>query len=120
MDQKFKLKTEARQFFDEKFSKEIEPARWWESHRIHLNALEAMPEVYVSYGHKSSKSTDLCGWSSLDHPDAGSHFLFTIHFPSHSIEEYRRRENRIKDLLDQIQMLANDFDFGMEEGGEDE
>lgn len=74
---KFRLKKEAVPFFKEEHATEIYCFDLWEDLNVDLKALEEVEEAYISYGHEKGNTSSLCGWG-----ENGSHFNFTINFPS--------------------------------------
>ncbi len=52
----YRLKKEARQFFDN-FKTEVNPLGIWEKRNVHKNLLEEVARVYVTYGKQTTPST---------------------------------------------------------------
>lgn len=51
---KYKLKEQARQFFDEQLHKEIESIEYWKKKEIPHQLLDEVPIVYIEYGHQEN------------------------------------------------------------------
>jgi len=105
METKFKLKKEARQFFNKDLHDDISVLEYWEKKGIHKNLLEEVPLVHITYGHhdyynNQIKSSSLSGWSK-EHSD----FKFTIVLPELSNEDYHLVE--IPRLMDEMQTVIN-------------
>lgn len=103
----YRIKKEAVPFILEKFSTKIQSLESWNRLGIDIKALEEVEPMYVSYGIKRSESnTTLCGWD-----EKGSHFEFTIHFPSVTFYEHDKfSKGRItRDLMNKIQSQINNF-----------
>ncbi len=100
----YRLKPEAMPFFNEKHATSIYSYDTWEKLGIDMNALEEVQDVYLAFGHQSlreqDKSTSLSGWSDKE----GSHFHFTIHFPSVKFREHDQFSNGrvIRELMDKF------------------
>lgn len=106
---KFRLKPEAVQFFQEKHSTAIYSFDTWEKIGVDVNALEEIEDAYLTFGHKDKNNmgSSLCGWDG----DNGSHFHFTIHFPSTKFQEHDRFANGrvVRDFMNEIQRKVNNF-----------
>lgn len=102
---KYKLKKEARQFFEEKLHKEIKPLKFWNEETISERLLDEVDKVYVDYGIKASESrTDLCGWSS-NNGEPNAHFEFTVRVNDMPNDDYKNV--KIADVMDEIQKVLN-------------
>ena len=104
---KYKLKKEARQFFDEKYHTKIYPLSIWEKELISINLLDEVENVYVDYGVKTSpNSSNLSGWSSNDgNPKA--HFEFTVNVLD--IENRSYESVKVAEVIDEIQKVLNKY-----------
>jgi len=103
----YRLKKEAVQFFLDKHATAIYDQDKWEDLGVDIKALEEVEDAYISYGHKiNSTSSSLCGWD-----ENGSHFHFTIHFPSVKFSEHDKfSKGKIsRDLMNTIQSNLNYF-----------
>ena len=104
---KYRLKKEAVQFFEEKTATKILSLFEWELRQVDINALEEVQPVYLTYGVPFSENvTTTSGWNK----DKGSHFHFTINFPS---SDYKRHDEftngrMVRELMDKIQ---NELDY---------
>jgi hypothetical protein len=103
----YKLKKEARNFFDENLAKEVKPLKFWKNENIHINLLEEVDNVYVEYGIKRSETvTDLRGWESGDgNPKA--HLNFTVYIRNLAEGSYNSID--ITEMMDEIQKTLNRF-----------
>ena len=113
----YRLKKEATPFFKEKHATSIYSYDTWESLGVDQKALEEVEPAYLTFGHRDLKNTGsmLCGWDG----DKGSHFHFTILFPSVKMREHDKFSNGkvVRELMNRIQRNINDFysDFLNEE-----
>jgi len=104
---KFRLKKEAVKFFKDKHATAIYSLDTWEDIQVDIEALEEVEDAYVFPGIKMSEnSSSLSGWD-----EKGSHFHFTIVFPSvkHSEHDKFSKGKISRELLDKIQRDVNDF-----------
>lgn len=105
---KYRLKPEAVPFFKDKMATAIHPFDVWQEHNVDEKALEEVEECHIAFGHnRGEHMASLCGWSA----DKGSHFDFTIHFPSMKIREYDQfaKGKIVRKLMDEIQSRINYF-----------
>jgi hypothetical protein len=105
---KYRLKPEAVQFFKEKYATAIYTYDTWESVGVDMIALEEVQDAYLTFGHKTSEiSSSLSGWDA----NKGSHFLFTIHFPSTKFMEHDKFCNGkiVRELMNKIQRNIDNF-----------
>jgi len=56
MIQKYKLKVEARKFFDEKHHTEMYDLKTWNAMGIPIQVLDEVEMVYIEYGHENKVS----------------------------------------------------------------
>lgn len=106
---KYRLKKEAVPFFKEKLATDIYDRFTWESLQVDEKALEEVGDPFIKYGHyyKMESGTTAgvtCGWSK-----EGSHFHFTIHFPSVQFGQHDKFSNGrvIRGLMDRFQSLID-------------
>lgn len=103
----YRLKKEAVPFFSEKIATKIMDLSTWEENHVDINALEKVEPVRVEYGHvkEGRNYASLGGWSA----DEGTHFHFTIHFPSVKFMEHDNFGNgkMVRELMDKIQRVVN-------------
>lgn len=105
---KYRLKKEARQFFDEKYHTEAQEVKWWKSNEIPIQLLEEVERVYVVYGHEKpllgsgTRSWSLNGWSG-EAKEAEIRFAIKIADIDHS--DYESLE--IEKIMDEIQKVLN-------------
>lgn len=111
MTRKFKLKAEARRFFneDEKLNMEIRELAWWKEHLIRQEFLQEVSRIYVDFGHEKIsstglKSSQLSGWNSIGEE---AHFNFTVKVLEIPNKQYR--DMKIPELMDEIQMVIDKF-----------
>lgn len=112
---KYKLKKEAVQYFHEKYASSVYEIGTWEGIGIDVKALEEVKPAYISYGIKTSNiGSSLSGWD-----ENGSHYHFTINFPSMKMHEHDKfsKGRYIRKLMDKIQKEVDYFylDFDREE-----
>ena len=103
----YRLKKEAVPFFKKDEAARIYPIDIWDSLKVDIEALEVVEEMYINYGIKTSKiASDLGGWD-----EDGSHFHFTIVFPSVKYCEHDKFTNgkMVRNLMDKIQNQINYF-----------
>lgn len=104
----YRLKKEAVRFFKENHATSIKSFDFWDKIGVDLLALEEVEAVYLKYGQKTSESAStLSGWDD----EGGSHFLFTIHFPSTKHCEHDKFNNgkSIRELMNSVQRVINAF-----------
>lgn len=111
---KYKLKSEAVKFFHEKYATCVYEYETWEGIGVDKNALEEVKPAFISYGIKTSEiGSSLAGWNS-----EGSHYHFTINFPSMKMMEHDKfsKGKSIRKLMDKIQRDVDYFylDFEIE------
>jgi len=102
----YRLKKEAVPYFKKDLATKIATIEMWNQHQVDKFALEEVEEAYVSYGHKSGKnSKTLSGWNSKE----GSHFEFTIHYPSVKFSEHDKFGNGkiTRELMNSLQSQIN-------------
>jgi len=122
----YRLKPEAVPYFKEKYATSIGDFDFWDKQNVDFKALEEVEEAYITYGHKSfdKNSTSLSGWSGdgLGSSDKGSHFHFTLNFPSIKFEEHDRFTNgkMMRELMNDIQIKVNLFYRDFNKGSNDE
>ena len=81
----YRLKKEARQFFDN-FKTEVATLEIWGKRNIHKNLLEEVEKVYVTYGKKvTSNTTSL---KSYDHNPKEAIIHFDLHIEECESEYY--------------------------------
>jgi len=106
---KYRLKPEAVQFFDKKYSRDVKSLHYWEDLKISLNALEECEKIYLTYGIKNNESmTDVCGWGN---DKQKSEFCFTINVLDTSYSDYKILSNELimRDLMNKVQATINNF-----------
>lgn len=111
MKKLFRLKKDARQFFDKKFLTSIMPLKSWQANNVHENALEEVDKIYISYGHTDVENfcTQLKGWSGFA-PKNSAKFFFTINVLDVESKEYEFiKDSHISELMDRLQNVINDY-----------
>lgn len=106
--EQFRLKKEATQFFAEKLATQICSYDTWEKYGVDMNALEKVEDTYITFGHYMSENANsLSGWDIKN----GSHFHFTIKFPSVKFMEHDKFQNgrMVRELMNKIQNNINRF-----------
>lgn len=82
----YRLKKEARQFF-ESMKRLVKPLSTWEEHGVHINLLEKVEKVYVTYGKKTSAySADL---KEYTHATKEAIIYFDLHIADCEHEDYK-------------------------------
>lgn len=105
MTQKYKLKPDARKYFDDHLQREVQAKEWWEKKVIPIQLLEEVPNIYIEYGRKISEcSTTLKGWQS---DGERAKFEFTLVVNDISYPDYNKVS--IPYLMDKIQSVVNDY-----------
>lgn len=107
----YRLKSEAVQFFKEKYATSIYPLDTWRSIGVDDKALEEIKPPYLKYGQKMTDSESkvigatLGGWDKN-----GKEFEFTIHFNGVTMYECDKFSNGklVRELMDKIQ---RDIDY---------
>ncbi len=110
---KFRLKRDAVPFFNEKYAAEVQEFYVWESWKIDINALEEVENVFMTYGHKTSKNaTSLCEWGNKD----GAKFFFTLHLPTMNKRQYEnfKQPKAIRQFMNDCQEMANIYFEGLD------
>ena len=105
---KYRLKSEAVPFINEKHATKIYELDKWESIGIDIKALDKIEMPYITHGRKTGEnSATLGGWSN----DEGCNFEFTIHFPNIKYMEYDKFTNgkMVRDLMNRMQQQVNYF-----------
>ena len=109
MEKMYRIKKEAVPFINEKFSTSVYPFEVWDSVGIDIKALDEVEPAYIKYGisYSDGKGSSLAGWGEKE----GSHFSFTIVFPSMKYREYDEfgKGKLIRSLMDSIQKEINYF-----------
>ena len=106
---KYRLKKEATPYFKETLATSIYDYETWEKLNVDDKALEEVEPAYLTFGHlnKDKASGTLSGWDG----DTGSHFHFTIFFPSlkyHGHDVFTK--GRVtRELMSRIQNVVNSF-----------
>jgi hypothetical protein len=94
---KYKLKEDARKFFDYYLCKDVDVLEYWTKKCIPIQLLDEVGMVHVKYGRQTSKnSVALCEFSK-----DGAIFEFTICAPDLQVKEYEKMN--IPALMDIIQ-----------------
>ena len=113
---KYRLKKEAVPFFKKELACSVNDwDTWTKTYNVDEKAIEEVEDCFVSYGFETKTGTSLCGWgnpdSNTDKNKIGSHFHFTIHFPSMKYYEYDKFTNgkMSRELMNRIQNAINQF-----------
>ena len=106
----FRLKKDATPFFKESLAYAIyDYETWTTKYNVDPTALEEVEPAYITFGHmnKDRNSGSLCGWDK----ECGSHFYFTLRFPSVKFSEHDKftQGRTSRDLMDKIQCCINHF-----------
>lgn len=118
---RYRLKKEAVQFFAHDVATAVLTLDEWRTNHVDEKALEEVKPLYVTYGFKEKNSSSLSGWSNPDgNAVAGSHFHFTLNFPSVTFYEHDKfaKGKIVRELMDKMQSQLNyfyeNFDFEKE------
>ena len=104
----YRLKKEAVQFFKKDLATTICTMDTWNKYGVDTTALEEVEDAYIKYGFKTSDiGSSLSGWGKED----GSHFHFTIHYPSVKFMEHDKFSNGklTRELMDNMQHCINNL-----------
>ena len=120
-----RLKKEALPFFKEDLSRETHNIEEWKRlFNIDENALEEIKEPVITCGHHTygkdglPVTATLAGWENPENSAAkehkrigGTHYCFTIHFPSVKWEEHDKfmKGRMVRELLDRLQQEADRY-----------
>jgi len=106
---RYKLKKEAVQFFKEDHATSVKDFETWNKLNVDQKALEEIKEAHITFGHrdKDRNGSSLAGWCQ----ENGSHFHFTINFPSIKMREHDQFSNGrlIRELMENIQSQLDCF-----------
>jgi len=100
---KYKLKPDARKFFDDKYSTEIETIEWWNRKQFPIQLLDEIPAVFVTYGRQVSE----CSRNISEYSKDGAIFEFTVHAPGLTAHDYEGMKTN--ELMDEIQKVLNKY-----------
>ena len=113
---KYRLKKEAVPFFKKELACAVNDwETWTKTYNVDPSANEEVEDCFVSYGFETKTGTSLCGWgnpdSNTDKNKIGSHFHFTIHFPSMKYYEHDKftKGKMSRELMNRIQNTINQF-----------
>jgi len=111
MEIKYRLKKDARQFFEKKqISTDIYTlSKWKDVHGIPEELLEEVPRVHVSYGHErigstGVRSSHLGGWRS---DEQMAYFQFTVWVNDVSNTDYSSIKQ--DEMMDEIQKVLDRY-----------
>lgn len=104
METKYKLKKDARQFFDEKYHEKIQPLEYWNEITVHKNLLDEVERCYIDYGHEFGTRTDLSGWTSIGNK---AEFRFTLNVTDINNTDYDKVN--VAELMDEMQKVCNKY-----------
>ena len=118
-----RLKKEALPFFKEDLARSTHSIEEWKRiYNVDENALEEIKEPVITCGENrynkdgTPLSSTLGGWENPENAESkrndrigGTHYCFTIHFPSVKWEEYDRfmKGRMVRELLDRLQHEAD-------------
>jgi len=103
----FKIKSEAKQFFDKSIRNEIKPLKFWAKNSVYQNALEKVEKVYLTYGiAQNSSLNNICGWSGLNN-DAKFHFTINVNDITNETYHIIKDDELMSDLMGKIQTVIN-------------
>lgn len=102
----FKLKNEAKPFFENNLKSLIKPLPFWIKNLVSENALQVVDKVYLTYGIPTSKScTDKASWNLKENT---SQLHFTINCSDTNNHQYNvlKDDDSINDLMCKIQEVV--------------
>jgi hypothetical protein len=106
--EKYRIKSEALQFFPEMLSSEVREMSFWDKKEISKKALEIVQKIRIEYGIKPNESTTyLNGWKSMGEE---AHFDFRV-VANIKHEEYvfmQKKEN-VRELMDLMQQTLSEY-----------
>lgn len=108
MENQFKLKKKAKEFFDKKFHTKLMSLGSWEENGVSMLALEEVRKIYTTHGHKTSScSTLLCSHDF----DRTAMLYLTVNVACASEEEYEilKDENNVSELMEKLDSFISDF-----------
>lgn len=107
----YRLKPDAVPFFRNNLKTAVlDWDTWTKTYNVDPEAIEEVKPCYLTYGHESTRDgvrgSSLCGWDK-----DGSHFNFTLNFPSMKMREHDEftKGNTMRTLMDAIQNTVNNF-----------
>jgi len=100
---KYKLKPDARKFFDEKYNTVIETIEWWNRKQFPIQLLDEVPAVFVRLGRQTSE----CSRNITQYSKDGAVFEFTVHAPDLTIQDYEKMKTH--ELMDEIQKVLDKY-----------
>jgi hypothetical protein len=111
---RYRLTKEAVPFFAHDVATDVRTLDQWKSYNVDEKALEEVKPVYVTYGFRDTKnkSVSTSGWANPDGNEVhGSHFYFTLHFPSTTFYEHDKfaKGKIVRELMDKIQSEVDWF-----------
>jgi hypothetical protein len=109
---RYRLRKEAVPFFKEDLATAVMSYdEWIDTYHVEPKALEEIKPLFVTYGFRENNGATLSGWSNPESNKlGGSHFHFTLHFPSTSFKEHDQfnKGRVVRELMDKIQ---NQLDY---------
>jgi hypothetical protein len=97
----YKLNSDARRFFDEKYHTEVKELKWWNDQGIPINILDEMPVVYLTFGVKTSEySVSLSEWGN-----GVGKFHFTVNVDKIDLKTQETVSRSM--LMDEIQKVLD-------------
>lgn len=103
MKKLFRLKREAVPFFKDIYTTDVGSWETWMARGISENALEELPKVYMSYGHKDGNHTSLC---SHEWKDSSAKFKFELNITDVSADLYGELKSE-KNIAEMIAHMEN-------------
>ncbi len=102
---KYKLKPEARKFFNKDLSTQVKDLSWWNKNVIPEELLNEVGKVHVEYGHRKSEiGISLSGWKGEEQE---GEFLFTVKVSDMSNKDYTAVN--ISVVMDEIQNVLDKY-----------
>lgn len=108
MEQKFKLKKEARQFFDEYLHRRTQSLESWAEANIPIQLLDKTDLCYVYFGYDEETEdrihTILTQW---ENDGKKADFRFTLRIEDMESADYHKV--KISEVMDEIQKVVNEY-----------
>ena len=101
---KYRLKKEAREFFEKHYHTDIKSIESWKSCCIPRQLLEKVENVYIDYGIWENPNTlSIKSWDRRN----GGKFEFTVYVNDMTNEEYKNVN--MSEVMDEIQKVLNNY-----------
>lgn len=113
--QLFRLKNEAKPFFDKQFKDKVKTMKYWIENHVSESALEPIKHIWVSYGHATNGGASLCGWArdgDVSNDQARFHFTLNAIGVDNDIYKKLSKEDSIERVRIEIEnIFSNEIYF---------